>query len=294
MKDKTHRFKVGNFDCIAVSDGTHVYAPPAFPAPAVLLFTNAPQEELERTLFEHDIQPKGWAEWVSPYLCLLVDTGQHRVLVDTGANGLDPHTGKLLQNLQAEGISPEEIDTVILTHGHPDHIGGNTDDDGKVVFPNARFVMWKKEWDFWTSEESKSMFDEQLAKVLFGVAQKNLPPIQGQLDLIDRETEIVPGISAVEAPGHTPGHIALQLSSAGEQFLYFADTLLHPIHAERPEWHSIVDLDPRQVEITRHRLLDRAASEKALVLSFHFPFPGLGHVVQEGERWEWKPVEGSG
>lgn len=143
MKGKTHRFKVGNYDCIAVSDGTHVYAPPTFPPPAVSLFTNAPQGELEKTLHEHNMQPEGWTEWVSPYLCLFVDTGQHRVLVDTGADGLDPLTGKLLQNLQAEGISPAEIDTVILTHGHPDHIRGNTDDDGKVVFPNARFVMWK-------------------------------------------------------------------------------------------------------------------------------------------------------
>ena len=138
------------------------------------------------------------------------------------------------------------------------------------------------------------MFDEHMGEVLFAVARKNLPPIQSQLDLIDRETEIVPGISALEAPGHTLGHIALQISSAGEQHLYFADTLLHPIHAERPEWHSIFDLDPKQVEITRHKLLDRAASEKALVLNFHFPFPGLGHVVRMGERWAWKPVERSG
>ena len=198
---------------------------------------------------------------------------------------------KLLQNLQAEGIAREEIDTVILTHGHPDHIGGNTDNDGKPVFPNARFVMWKEEWDFWTSEQAKLMFDDHIREILFAVARKNLPPIQDQLDLIDHETEIVPGISVLKAQGHTPGHMALILSSEGEELLYISDALLHPIHAERPDWHSVADLDPKQVEITRRKLLDRAASEKALVLAFHFPFPGLGHVVQEGEAWKWQPIE---
>ena len=87
------------------------------------------------------------------------------MLVDTGADGLDPNTGRLLQNLEAEGIAPEDIDMVILTHCHPDHIGGNTLDDGKLAFPNDRFAMWKDEWDFWTSEEAEVKLDEHVTCV---------------------------------------------------------------------------------------------------------------------------------
>jgi len=291
MNSRTHRFKVGSFQCIAVSDGTHVYAPPTFPPPPIFLLANAPRASLEQVLREHNLQPEQWAEWVSPYICVLIDTGEHRVLVDTGGDGLGPNTGKLLQNLQAERISPRDIDTVILTHGHPDHIGGNTVDGSESAFPNARFVMWKDEWDFWTSERAELELDEHVREVLLKFARKNLPPIQSQLDLIDHETEIVPGIKAVAAPGHTPGHMALAIASGGEQLLYISDAVLHPIHLEQPEWYAAVDFAPEQVVATRHRLLNRAAGEKALVLAFHFPFPGLGHVIQKEGAWQWQPIE---
>jgi len=214
--------------------------------------------------------------------------------VDTGAGSLAPTTGRLLQNLQAEGITPEDIETVILTHGHPDHIGGNIDAEGKPAFPNARYVMWKNEWDFWTSEQAEQRLEEHVREVLLKFARENLPPIQGQVDLFDRETEIVPGIRAVTAPGHTPGHMALEVSSESEQLLCISDAALHPIHLEQPEWHATVDFDPEQVVATRRRLLDRAAARKALVLAFHFPFPGLGRVVQKGEGWQWQPIETTG
>ena len=290
MSTEVYHFKVGAFECMAVSDGTLTYTPPTFPPPATLLFCNAPRGDLEHTLRQHNIQPEHWAEWISQYICLLVNTGEHRVLVDTGADGLDPNTGKLLQNLQAEGIAPEDIDMVILTHCHPDHIGGNTLDNGKPAFPNARFAMWKDEWDFWTSKQAEEKLDEHVREVLLSVARKNLPPIQERLDLIEREREILPGIQAIAAPGHTPGHMALVISSGGEQLLYISDTVLHPIHLEQPEWCAAVDFAPDQVVATRRRILNRAAAEKALVLAFHFPFPGLGHIVQKGEAWQWQPI----
>jgi glyoxylase-like metal-dependent hydrolase (beta-lactamase superfamily II) len=290
LSSEVYHFKVGAFECIAVSDGNHTYAPPTFPPPATFLFGNAPGNDLEQTLRKHNIQPEYWTEWISPYICLLVNTGEHLVLVDTGANGLDPNTGRLIQNLQAEGIAPEDIDTVILTHCHPDHINGNTLDDGQLAFPNARYAMWKGEWDFWTSGEAEAKLDEHFSEVLLNVARKNLPPIQDRLDLIEREGKILPGIQAISAPGHTPGHMALLISSEGEQLLNIVDTVLHPIHLEQPEWCAAVDFAPDQVVATRRRLLNRAAAEKSLVLAFHFPFPGLGHIVQKGGEWEWQPI----
>jgi len=291
MNSQTHRFKVGSFHCIAVSDGTHIYAPPTFPPPPVFLFANAPREPLGQILRKHNLQPEHWAEWVSPYICLVINTGEHRVLVDTGAGGLGPNTGRLLQNLKSENIEPDDIDTVILTHGHPDHIGGNTDSEGQLVFPKAQYVMWKDEWDFWNSEEATLKLEEHVREVLLGYARKNLPPIQHQLGLVDRETEVLPGIQAIAAPGHTPGHMALAISSEGEQLLCMSDTVLHPIHLERPEWYAAIDLDPSQVEATRRRILSKAATEKALLLAFHFLFPGLGRVVRGMGAWQWQPIE---
>ena len=290
MSTENYHFKIGAFECIAVSDGALTYAPPAFPPPVALLFNNAPRKNLEETLHRHNIQSEHWTEWKSPYICLLVKTGEHRVLVDTGANGLDQNTGRLIQNLQSEDIAPEEIDMVILTHCHPDHIGGITLEDGNLAFPNARYALWKEEWEFWTSGEAESKLDEHSREILLGIARKNLPPIQDRLDLIEREREILPGIEAIAAPGHTPGHMALVISSKDEQLFNIADLVLHPIHLEQPEWCAVFDFSPEEVTATRRRILNRIAAEKALVQAFHFPFPGLGHIVEKGDGWAWKPI----
>ena len=293
MKNSNYHFKLGNFECIAISDGTLAYGPPIFPPPAHFLFGNTPEEELEPVLANHNLQLEQWLAWESPYICLIVKTSEHQVLVDTGADGLDPNTGQLLRNLKAEGIAPDDIDTIILTHGHPDHIGGITDTGGKLAFPSARYVIWKDEWDFWTSEQAELRLDEHGKEVLLGFARKNLPPIRDQIDLLEHETEITPGIHAVAAPGHTPGHMAVAVYSNGEQLLCISDTVLHPIHMENPEWCALVDFDPVQVVSTRRRLLSRAVSDGALILAFHFPFPGLGRVVQKGKGWQWQPTKTS-
>jgi glyoxylase-like metal-dependent hydrolase (beta-lactamase superfamily II) len=284
MNTEIYPFKVGTFECIAVSDGTFAYPDHSF-------FVNAPKDRLEQALREHNIQP---GEIIAPWTCLLINTGQHRVLVDTGGGaGLAPSVGKLLPYLQAEQIETVEIDRVILTHGHPDHIGGNTDTEGKPAFPNARYSMWKDEWDFWTSDPDLAQLQvgEDLKQLMLALARKNLPPIQGQLDLVERETEILPGIRAVAAPGHTPGHMALAISSDNEQLLYMSDAVLNPIHLEQPEWYPAFDLAPEQAMATRRQLLARVAAEQALVIACHFPFPSLGHIIQRGEAWQWQPIE---
>jgi glyoxylase-like metal-dependent hydrolase (beta-lactamase superfamily II) len=222
----------------------------------------------------------------------VISKGQDHVLVDTGAGNLAPTTGRLISNLEAEGISPEDIDTVILTHGHPDHIGGNIDSEGKQAFPNARYVMWKKEWDFWTSDPDLSglKIDDHGKEILAKFAQNNLHPIRDQIELIEHEVEIKPGIRIISAPGHTPGHIAVSVISDDTQLLHISDTVIHPIHLEQPEWYSSVALDPGNVLASRFRLLGKAVSERALVIATHFPFPGLGYINKKAETWKWQSI----
>ncbi|HEY9527631.1 MAG TPA: MBL fold metallo-hydrolase [Anaerolineales bacterium] len=280
MQAETFHFHVGAFDCFAVSDGFGIY-----PDPARTLFAGAPEAALTQALHEHNIQPEEWLEWVSPFICLLIRTDRHLVLVDTGYGTVDfmPNAGKLLQNLKTLDITPPDIDTVILTHGHRDHLHGVTEDaTDQVVFSNARHVMWRGEWEFRNSAEGLD-FDD-------GDASRKLAALAGHLDLIDSELEIVPGIHAIHAPGHTPGHMALAIVSGGDQVLDLVDAVGHPIHMEHPEWNMRVDYQPEQAERTRRMLLTRAAAEHASILAYHFDFPGRGHVQQQGDAWKWQPI----
>jgi glyoxylase-like metal-dependent hydrolase (beta-lactamase superfamily II) len=283
MSDKSYQFKVGRFECTIVLDGEHLYE-----HPAQLLFANAPQSELKGVLSTHGIDLMSWAGWRSPYPGLVIDTGEHKVLVDTGAG-----TGELIPNMRASGIAPETIDAVILTHGHADHAGGNVDREGKPAFPNARYVMCQDEWDLWAPDEpdlSTLPFPEELVQLLIRVAHANLLSIQDRFELVDRETEIVPGVRVLPAPGHTPGHLAVVATSEGAELLCLGDAALHPIHIERTDWYAAVDLAPERALASRRQLLERASAHKSLVHAFHFDFPGLGRIVPRGEGWAWQPI----
>jgi glyoxylase-like metal-dependent hydrolase (beta-lactamase superfamily II) len=284
MKSETYHFQVGSFSCVAIQDDAPLY-------PIAMFLTNLPKERYQPELLQRGEDTENVH---LPYTCLFIDTGRERLLVDTGI-GVDsarPSQGRLLPLLRAEGVEPHEIGTVILTHGHPDHVGGCLDETGRPAFHNARYVMLRQEWDFWMSNPSLAELpvDDSFKKNMLASAQKNLPGVQSQLDLVEPDTEIVPGITAIAAFGHSPGQMALEISSGKPQLLFVADAIVLPLHLEYPEAIGMTDHQPESMVETRIRLLEKAAREKALVSTSHFAFPGLGRVVPKGESWQWQPM----
>ena len=284
MRPETFRFQLGSFSCLAIMDDAVRY-------PIGMFLTNLAREKYEPLLRQRG---QSTQEIDLPYICLFINTGRERVLVDTGigVDGMGPAPGKLLSLLRAEGIELHEIGTVILSHGHPDHIGGSLNEDGKPAFPNARYVTFREEWDFWMSGPSLAELpvNDDLKKMILASAQKNLSGVQAQLDLVHPDTEIVPGITAIAAFGHSPGQMALEISSTEQRLLFVADAIVHPLHLEYPETIGATDHRPSQMVATRLTLLEKAAREKSLVSTSHFAFPGLGRVVPKREAWEWQPI----
>ena len=278
MNAESYRFELGDCQCVSVTDGTADY-------PLTNFFANVPLEDIELALRQRDL-PVDYV--TTPFTYLHVDTGEHQVLVDTGAGSLAPGTGNLLHNLRAAGIDPLDVDTVVITHAHPDHIGGTLGQDGNLVYGRAHYYMWKGEWDFWFSELAEDKTPERFVTC----ARTNLEPLRDRMTLVGRKSEIVPGISVIPAPGHTPGHAVVSVSSGGERLLYIAHTVLHPLHLEHLDWTPIYDILPARAAETKRRIFDLAAEEKAWVMGQHFPpFPSLGHVVKSGEGWEWQPAK---
>lgn len=280
MMDTSYSFRVGQLRCVTLLDGTHVYHADQY-------FLGAPAEPLAAALARHQIAAP--EQIVSPFTCLAVATGESGwTLLDAGLGpGLSPVAGHLPQNLLAAGIRPEDVQTVVLTHGHPDHIGGLTQAGGALTYPNARHVMLRDEWAYWTSETELARMPTAFAET----ARRNLIPIRDRIELPARETEIAPGMHLVPAPGHTPGHAVVHLESAGESLLFISDTVLHPIHLEEPEWRTSYDMDHAMAATSKRNVFDRAAAEQALVLAFHFhPLPSLGRVERRGDGWRWTPT----
>jgi glyoxylase-like metal-dependent hydrolase (beta-lactamase superfamily II) len=212
-----------------------------------------------------------------PYTPLLVDTGSHRVLIDTGAGPLAPSTGHLEESLSRAGFRASDIDVVILSHAHPDHIGGLAREDGTARFPNARVLMSRREYDFWHSADLRSRLGSgavygspELESLMGGWIERYLPLVRDRIEWLTDEAEIVPGIAAVDAPGHTPGHLGVAISSGTESLLFPGDALIMPNQVVHPDWTSIFDLDAQTLIATRRRLLDRAATDRSIVFNYHF------------------------
>lgn len=290
MSGGVFEFYLGDFRVWVVSDGSYTYRDPA-----TTFFIDAPTDHLRLKMRERGIDLDRWFEFVSDYSCLLIDTGPRKVLIDTGGGRLSASTGELSANLEALGMTPDRVDTIVLTHAHPDHAGGNVDVTGRSAFPASRFTMALAEWDYWTSRPdlSRLRISAHLQQVLANIGRDYLEPIRSQVDLVTPDVEVVPGITLLGTPGHTPGHVAVDISSRGEHLLDVSDAILHTLHVEEPGWNASVDLSPNDAAESRRRLLHRAVAEHALVHGFHFPFPGLGRVEPLGEGFTWKPLTSS-
>ncbi len=277
---ESHAFTLGGRRCVAVLDGTHEYT-------AQRYFVGAPAEAVTRALARHGSPAPDRIP--SPFTCLAVaDDRGGWTLVDTGVRELSPTAGRLHQNLVAAGVEPERVSTVVLTHAHPDHIGGIVDGAGRLLYPNARFVMRAPEWAFWTSEEGLAKVPAAFA----AAARKHLIPIRDRLTTVTGEAEVAPDVSLVPAEGHTPGHGVVIVHAGREQLHFISDAVLHPVHLEEPSWETDYDMDRVKAAAAKRAVFDRAAGERALVLAFHFdPFPGLGRVTRRGTGWAWESAQ---
>ncbi|MCA0032688.1 MBL fold metallo-hydrolase [Mesorhizobium sp. B263B2A] len=217
------------------------------------------------------------------FIPTLVDTGSEKILFDTGCGDED---SSLLDCLQDLGLGADDIDVVVITHGHPDHIGGLVR-NGEPVFRRARYVFGAAEFAFWT--EATAVREARLAnRDLF---RQICTGLADQATFIAPGDEVLPGVTAIDAAGHSPGLLAFLVESGGQRLLIWSDAFLHyVVSVQQPDWHADFDDDKQQAVETRKRLLKMAADQRLLVAGHHMPFPGLGYIESANGSFRWLPV----
>lgn len=219
----------------------------------------------------------------------LIEDGDRRMLIDTGPAGLLGESGKLPSALKAVGLAPENIDAVIITHMHRDHIGGLVA-GGRRAFPNAEVYVGRREVAHWTDPAQRSTAPDFLKSSFDASAE--FVRLYPKLQAIDGERSIVPGVSIIDLAGHTPGHIGVRIEDGGKSMLMVGDMLFHPsLHPVAADIGFIFEQDPEAARAMRARFFPRAAEEKALIAATHMPFPGLGRIVSDQGRLRWLAAE---
>lgn len=224
----------------------------------------------------------------------LVNTGRNLILVDTGSGkALGPSMGLLPDNIRAAGYEPGQVDTVLLTHLHPDHVLGLIDAEGKAVFPNASVMVSRQEASFWLDEQEEAKAPEG-RKRLFKAARNSLAPYiaAGKFSAFEQNGQLPEGARAVFTTGHTPGHCGYMFTSGGKRFLAMGDIVhSHAVQFARPDVSIEFDSDQKQAVATRLKVFSDAAGGRYFVAGAHIPFPGIGHVRRLGKGYDFVPVE---
>jgi glyoxylase-like metal-dependent hydrolase (beta-lactamase superfamily II) len=276
-----YRLKLGTIEITVVSDGTLAF-------PAETLWGDRADDA--RSLLTSNFQPSSPVEL--QINTILVNTGDNLILIDAGcgADKFQNTNGRLLGHLATAGYAPGDIDIVLFTHFHFDHLWGISDSkNASLLFPSAEFVASEAEVAFWSDPELPSKLP---AKQQPAVTQTNLKLAIPRLRQIKAGAEVVPGVATLDTAGHTPGHMSVHISSGSEEMLLTADVVADTeISFLRPDWAFGFDLDVKRATKARIAFLDRAAADKTLVGSYHLPFPGFGHVVREGSGYRWLPAD---
>jgi glyoxylase-like metal-dependent hydrolase (beta-lactamase superfamily II) len=293
-----YKHRIGEVELIALSDGGLNY-------PTAMILGNVPAEGVAF----YNLPEK---QMFIPYTILLIKRKDNLVLNDVGAGdlgnpgdgifpGLDHTTSRtnlVVPSLEAAGIKPQDIDRILITHAHPDHIGGMFDAEGNLLFPNARYYVAQKEWDYWMSADPAAVEAEALRKhleLLVNEARRAFNAIKDQVTLVQGSEEVVPGVRFEATFGHTPGHVLVSISAGDQQVYNISDVVVDPLFVEHPEWAPAIDMDAGQADTMRRRFYAKAAEENALVFAHHLgPFPNLGRIVKKHDSWQWQPIETEG
>lgn len=276
-----YRAKVGDYEVTVLSDGGLTLD--------ATLFTGD-EAGAEKLLKDAHLPKVGIP---TPLNTWLINTGRKLILVDAGGGThFAPTIGRLPQNLAAAGVSPGAIDTIVITHPHPDHIPGLVKSDGTMLFPNAVVHVNENDHAFWTSDEIRGKAPEEF-RGFFDLAVKAVKPYAaaGKLAMYKDGTEFAPGVRAVACYGHTVGHSMVRISSAAGDFLIFGD-IVHCVALQFPDPERSVafDTDPPAALANRKKVFDMVATDRLLFSGGHLPFPGLGHATKSGSGYVYVPV----
>lgn len=278
-----YRFRLGSFEVTALHDG--IVQQPTFPENFVRNASKADvQKAYEAVGFPTD-------RLTLSFTPLVVNTGANLVLFDTGfADTGAPSVGTTVANLAAAGIDPKDIDTVVISHFHGDHISGVRNKAGAAVYPNAELMVGEAEWKFWMDDARMNAAPEA-GRGGFANARRVFSPVAKDVKQFQWGKEILPGITAVQAEGHTPGHTAFAIASGNQTLIYMADLTNHPgVFAKHPEWSAVFDMDAATAVTTRKKLLDMAAAEKSRVCFYHATFPATGFIQKAGAGYDFVPA----